>query len=202
MNKKTLLVLAGFIVGLTVSGCKKDDSPTTPQAPGAPYGSGTITTMSTAGSLSLTGTGAWPFGTGPSVLAVYDTSIHAFFVYGYQQVSGPLYNVIALVAFMPAPDTGTYSHPGVLVAVAYNADTTMHSDSVAYQSVSGSMSVTSVNGSNALGMYSVMARKGTAAPIQFAGTFNVNFVVGLMPGRDSAQGREPWLRLRLVDAYR
>ena len=186
MNIKTfatLGVFASLVVGISLldSGCKKDENPTSPAANTAPYGSGTITTSSTVGPLSITGTGVWPFGTGPSVIAMYDTTVHAFIVYGYQQVSGPRYNIIALVAFMPEPDTGTYPHPGVLVAVAYNADTSMSGDTLAYASESGSIVVSSVSGSNASGTYSVMARKGTGQPIQFTGTFNVTYMVGVMP---------------------
>ena len=186
MNSKQISVLVTstvLIIGFALFdlGCKKDESPTNAVANNAPYGSGTITATSTAGPLSITGTGVWPLGTGPSVLAMYDTTIHAFIVYGYQQVSGPRYNVIALLVFMSEPQTGTYPHPGVLVAVAYNADSSMQGDTLAYGSESGSIVVSSVSGSNASGTYSVMARKGTGQPIQFTGTFNVTYVVGVMP---------------------
>jgi hypothetical protein len=127
------------------------------------------------------------------VLAVYDTSVGSgvFFVYGYQRVSGPNYNVLALVAFMSGGvHTGTYSYPQITVAAAFNADTSLHGDSVAYQSASGSITVSSVSGSNALGSYSVMARKGTAPAIQITGTFNVTYVVGTMPGDKSRSVRK------------
>jgi hypothetical protein len=189
MNIKSLsvvVVLMSFILSVAVLdlGCKKDDSPTTPSGPGVSYGSGTITATSSAGPLSITGTGAWPIQAGPSVLAVYDTSLGSgiFFVYGYQRTSGSHYNIVALGAMMPTRvDTGTYNHPQAFFAAGYNVDTTFHADSLVYQTVSGSITVTSVNGSSALGMYSVMARKGTAPPIQFTGTFNVTYAVGVMP---------------------
>ena len=190
MNTKSLSAIAvvlSLLVGVTLFyvGCKDDDSPTTPSGPTTSYGSGTITATSSAGSLSFTGTGAWPIQAGPSVLAVYDTSVGSgvFIVYGYQRVSGPNYNVIALVVFMPTKvDTGTHYPPSQsLVAVAYNVDTSSHSDSLAYAAVSGSITVSSVSGSNVMGTYSVMARKGTGLAIQFTGTFNVMYVVGTMP---------------------
>jgi hypothetical protein len=99
---------------------------------------------------------------------------------------------------MPEPDTGTYLHPGALVAVAYNADTSMSGDTLAYASESGNIVVSSVSGSNASGTYSVMARKGTGQPIQFTGTFNVSYVVGVMPEDSrSKNGRS----LRLAGAF-
>ncbi len=180
------LMLCGLCVMLLGPGCKKDDSPTTPQGPTVSYGSGTVTATSSAGALSITGAGVWPVGPGPSVIAMYDTTVHAFFVYGYQQVSGSHYNVVAVVAFMPEPDTGTYRHPNMVVAVAYNADTTLHGDTLAYGSQSGSITMNSVSGSSASGTYSVMARKGTGPAIQFTGTFNVTYVVGVMPERSPA----------------
>lgn len=193
------VVLAGIALMLLASGCKKDDSSptTTPPVNKVSYGSGTVTAASTAGSLTFTGTGVYPFQAGPSVLAVYDTSILSgmFFVYGYQQVSGSHYNVAALGWLTPGRvDTGTFTHPTIFVAAAYNADTTLQADSLVYQSVSGTITVISVNGSNAWGTYSVMARKGSAQPIQFTGTFNVTYVVGTMPGRSdrSVYGRASW----------
>lgn len=195
-----MVVLLIFGLMLLTPGCKDDDSTTTPTGPGPQYGSGTITAASSAGSLSITGTGAWPVQAGPSVLAVYDTSLGSgvFFVYAYQRVSGSNYNIIALVAFMPSKvDTGTHHPPfQSLVAVAYNADTSLHSDTLAYAAVSGSIIVSSVSGSNVMGTYSVMARKGTGQAIPFTGTFNVTYVVGVMPDRDSVRrsvSRQPML---------
>lgn len=200
MNTKSLSAIAVFVslligVAFVNAGCNKDSSPTISE-PAGQYGSGTITATSSAGSLSITGTGAWPIQAGSSVLAVYDTSVGSgvFFVYGYQQVSGPNYNVIVLVAFMPTKvDTGTHSPPWQSqVGVAYNVDTSLHADSLAYAAVSGTIIVSSVSGSNVMGTYSVMARKGTGQAIPFTGTFNVTYVVGVMPEKQPAGRGQLW----------
>jgi hypothetical protein len=154
--------------------------------PSSDWGSGTVTTASSPGNLSFTGTGVWPPQAGPSVCALYDTSYHvmgAFFVFGYQRVSGPNYNVVELAAVVPLGGlvAGTYTYSQIAVAVAYNIDTTGWVDSLAYRAVSGSIVIGSVSGSNATGTYSVMARKGSGLPIQFTGTFNVRYVVGVIP---------------------
>ncbi len=147
---------------------------------GSNYGSGTVTATSSAGNLSITGIGVWPPQVGPSVIAMHDTSVRAFFVYGYQRVSGPNYNIVAIAALLPSGFVAaTYTQ--IAVGVAFNVDTTSRADSLVYQSVSGSVTVSSVSGSNAVGTYSVMARKGSAQPIQFTGTFNVAYAVGVMP---------------------
>lgn len=154
--------------------------------PSGDWGSGTVTTTSSAGNLSFTGTGVWPPQAGPSVCAVHDTSYHVmgvFFVFGYQRVSGPNYNIVELAAVIPPGGVvpGTYTYSQIGVGVAYNTDTTGWVDSLAYQAVSGSIVISSVSGSNASGTYSVMARKGSGLPIQFTGTFNVRYVVGVIP---------------------
>jgi hypothetical protein len=167
------------------------------------YGSGTVTTTSSAGSLSISGTGVWPIQAGPSVIAMYDTSffMHPFFVEGYQRVSGSNYNVVEVLAFMQTRvDTGTYHldtlHTQGFFVAAYNMDTTSHSDTVFYQSVSGSIRVSSVSGFNVAGTYSVMARKGTHQPIQFTGMFNVTYAVGTLSGggNRAVLRRELWPR--------
>lgn len=153
--------------------------------PGGDWGSGTVTTTSSAGNLSFTGTGMMPPQAGPSVCAVYDTSFHVmgvFYVLGYQRVSGPNYNMVELGAIIPPGGVvaGTYTYSQIAVGVAYNVDTTGWVDSLAYQAVSGSIVISSVSGSNASGTYSVLARKGSGQPIQFTGTFNVRYVVRVM----------------------
>jgi len=152
------------------------------------YGSGTVTASSLAGNLSISGTGVWPVQAGPSVVAVYDTSSieHYLLVEGYQRVSGSYYNMVALVTFMQSRvDTGTYlvdtQSPQGFFAAAYNADTTSQADSVLYQSVSGSIRVSSVSGFNVAGTYAVTARKGSGQLIQFTGMFNVTYAVGHLP---------------------
>ncbi len=154
--------------------------------PGGDWGSGTVTTTSSAGNLSFTGAGVWPPQAGPSVCAVYDTSYHVmgvFWVMGYQRVSGPNYNMVELAAIVPPGGlvAGTYTYSQISMGVAYNVDTTGWVDSLAYQAVSGSIVIGSVSGSNASGSYSVMARKGSGLPIQFTGAFNVRYVVGVIP---------------------
>jgi len=193
MSLRQFVALAAFvllIIGLTLFnlGCKKDSGPTTPSGnTSSGYGSGTITTTSTVGSLSITGTGVWPLQAGPSVLAVVDTTgamgAGVLLVLGYQQVSGPNYNAVAFGALMPTTGAvaGTYSYPDEFgFGAAYNADTS-YTDSLEYTAVSGNLVVDSATGSNASGTYSVMARQGLGQPIQFTGTFNVTYVVGGFP---------------------
>lgn len=185
MNTKSLSAIAvvvSLIIGVTLlnPGCKKDDSgPTTPSGPTAPYGSGTITTTSSAGSLSFTGTGVYPMQAGPSVAAMYDTSVHVLFLVAYKQVSGPNYNYMQFNAHIPAGvDTGTYIHPATFCDfhVMYNADT-LNAEVEAYHRVSGTFTISSVSGANVSGTYSFQARKGTGPAIQFTGTFNVMYVL-------------------------
>jgi len=193
-----------FIISLTLInlGCKKDeDNPASP--PGSTttsYGSGTVTTTSSAGSFSITGTGVFPLQANPSVLAVYDTTGAgamgvggALQVFGYQQVSGPNFNVLVLFVIMPTAGVvaGTYSYPNSFgFGAAYNADTTLfETDTASYAPVSGSLVVNPVTGSNASGTYSVMARKGTGPLIQFTGTFNVAYVHGVFPDTFSQMDR-------------
>jgi hypothetical protein len=106
-----------------------------------------------------------------------------FHVVGYQRVSGSNYNAVELAAIVPPGGlvAGTYTYGQIAVAVGYNIDTTGWIDSLAYQAVSGSIVIGSVSGSNASGTYSVMAKKGSGAPIQFTGTFNVWYVVRTIP---------------------
>jgi hypothetical protein len=91
---------------------------------GTNFGSGTVTATSSAGNLSITGSGAWPVQAGPSVIAMYDTSYHLFLVYGYRLVGGRNYDIVAVAAFIPSHvSVGTYAHPQITVGVAYNVDT-------------------------------------------------------------------------------
>lgn len=150
---------------------------------GGSLGSGTITTVSTAGNLSLVGSGLWPPIGGPSVLAVYDTVAREFVVLGYQQVSGPHFNFILVGANMPTSVTaGSYTIDGTVTGfqLGFNADTTAGSNS-AYGSVSGSILVSSVIGAHVTGSYTGQAVLGSGQPTQFDGVFDVVYVRGISP---------------------
>lgn len=149
---------------------------------GGNFGWGTVTTTSSAGNLNISGTGVWPPQAGPSVIAMYDTTVHVFMVYGYVRVTGPNYNILAVGGIMPAGVVpGTYNHPQISFGAVYDADTLGQTDSLAYQSVSGSVTVSSIDGRGVVGTYSVMARKGSAQAIPFTGTFDVVYAVGVLP---------------------
>lgn len=149
---------------------------------GGGYGSGTISSTSTTqGNLSFTGQGVWPVGAGPSVIAVYDTVRNGLQILGYQQVSGRNYSFI-LVQFL-APGgvsartyTVTDSTAGVLIAT--NVDTN-RADTLGFAAISGTITVSSVSGTNVVGSFSVSAiRRSDLTTASFTGSFNVTYVHG------------------------
>ena len=111
------------------------------------YGSGTVTAISAAGNLSFTGTGVWPAGAGPSVIAVYDTVFHELVLLGYQQVSASNYNYAELGILMPtgvAAGTYTANSGAASFAAGYNIDTSNTGGQ--YSAVSGSIIVGAPSG--------------------------------------------------------
>lgn len=184
------LVKSFFVVLLILSvaaiyGCKKDDTPAGGGG-GTPgtvnYGSGTISTNSTAGNLSFSGTGVWPPGAGPSVVAIYDTVDQGLQILGYQRVSGSTYNIIA-TQFRATGGVSmrTYAVGGdsAFLMIGYNVDTTRSFDSTVFFSNSGSITVTSVSGSNVVGTYNVSAsRRSPSATESFTGSFNITYARG------------------------
>jgi len=173
---------------------------TTPQ-----YGSGTMTTNSSAGPLSFAGQGVWPPGAGPSVVAVYDTIAHELVVLGYQRVSGPHYNFELVAVSLPSGVTaGTYPVTTTTgFQVGYNADTSSSNNS--YESVSGNIIIGSVNAGTASGSFSGQASLGGGTPIQFAGTFSVTYARGISPigiGTAARPGLKPRLHRRMISGLR
>jgi hypothetical protein len=158
-------------LGITVTG-----------STGGNFGSGTVTVNSTVGNRSYTGTGVFPIGAGPSVIAIYDTSLHALFMLGYRQVSGRNYDYALLSIYMPqGVATGTYGGDTVGFEAGYNIDTT-HTDSLAYSGVSGTITVSSVSGNNVSGSYAGQATQlSSGSTAGFSGTFNVTYARGVQP---------------------
>lgn len=149
---------------------------------GGNFGSGTVTVNSSVGNRSYTGTGVFPIGAGPSVIAVYDTISHGLFMLGYRQISGSHYDYALLSIFMPQGVTaGTYGGDTVGFEAGYNIDTT-HTDSLSYSGVSGTITVSTVSGNTASGSYAGQATQlSSGSTANFNGTFNVTYVRGIEP---------------------
>jgi hypothetical protein len=168
------------VIGITVSG----------GGGGGAWGSGRATATSSAGNLDLSGAGVWPAGAGPSVVAVFDTVDLSFVILAYQRASGANYNYILLGMLTPSgPATGTFTvgQTGYF-QVGFNADTA-NTDTSAYTGFSGSLTISSVNGSNVQGSFTGQALKVNPPPISMSGTFDVTFVRGRAPVQigDAAQ---------------
>ena len=206
MTSKLFSTFVLLIIGLALFNvsCKKDENnPANPSGTNpSPYGSGTVTLSSSAGSFNISGTGVWPIQSGPSVLAMFDTTGAGAFgigggliIAGYQQVSGPNYNAFAIAAVMPPAGVvaGTYSFPNEFgFGAFFNTDTSLfETDSAQYVTVSGSLTISSSSSSSATGTISVMAQKGSGPVIPITGTFTVSYVIGVFPDSLSQLERHP-----------
>lgn len=184
------LTVAGVAAGSTSVTLRDSSGANTVTVPitvtttgGGGYGSGTISsTSATQGSLSFSGQGVWPAGAGPSVVAVYDTVRNGLEILGYQQVSGRNYSFIALQFRTPggvSARTYTIGGDSDFILIATNVDTSRSVDSLGFAAVSGTITVSSVSGTNVVGSFSVSAiRRSDLTTASFTGSFNVTYVRG------------------------
>lgn len=188
MRSNINVVQAGIILAATLAvltfGCKKDNPAEPPATSG--YGSGTVTASSSVGNLSISGTGVYPPTVPQSVIAVYDTLLNGLLVLGYQQVSGPNFNIVLLGFAAPGGISPREYAVGdsALFQVWYNinmVDTT-GADTTLFEGTSGSIVVASVSGATVTGTYAGPGSNPTGShTVDFTGTYTVNYVRGRSP---------------------